>query len=122
MSANHTHEMAPPSLIELNVEELRARRARLARSLREPELTLRGTVQRQGRRCGRSGCRCQRGELHGPYLYLACYLGGRSRLVYVPGPQAEAVDGLLAATARAEAALAEISRINVELVRRRALR
>lgn len=121
MSANLTHEMDASSLIGLSVAELHARRVGLARSVRDPELTLRGTLQRQGRRCGRPGCRCARGELHGPYLYLALYLDGRSRLVYVSGAQAGAVGGLVAVTDRRDAALAEISRINVELVRRRAL-
>ena len=39
---------------------------------------------REGRQCSGQGCRCRRGELHGPYTYLAVYVDGRSRLMYVP--------------------------------------
>lgn len=34
------------------------------------------TYYQQGRRCGRPGCRCQRGELHGPYWYRRHALSG----------------------------------------------
>jgi hypothetical protein len=106
---------------ELSVSQLRARRRRLARSVEDPQETLRGTLQRQGRRCGRAGCHCVRGELHGPYLYLAVHAGGGGRSVYVPGEMAGTVGALVEATTRREAALAEISHINLELLRRRAL-
>ena len=107
---------------EFSDRQLRARRRRLAAAVGDPELTLPGSLVRQGRRCSSSGCRCRRGELHGPYLYLALYAGGRSRTMYVPAALAEAVvDAHVAVTARNEAALAEIARINVELLRRRAL-
>jgi hypothetical protein len=34
-------------------------------------------------RCGAGGCRCARGELHGPYHYRFWREGGRLRKVYV---------------------------------------
>jgi hypothetical protein len=77
---------------------------------------------RQGRRCSSSGCRCRRGgELHGPYLYLALYSGGRSRTLYVPAALEGAVAEHVGVTERNDSALEEIARINVELLRRRAL-
>jgi hypothetical protein len=82
---------------------------------------LAGSLVRQGRRCSSRGCRCRRGELHGPYLYLALYGGGRNRTLYVPAGLEAVVADHVAATRRNEAALAEIARINVELLRRRAL-
>ncbi len=113
--------MSDSGLSELSVSQLRARRRRLARSVGDPQATLRGTLQRQGRRCGRAGCRCARGELHGPYLYLAVHADGGGRSIYVPGALAGTVGALVEATVGREAALAEISRINLELLRRRAL-
>lgn len=101
--------------------ELRARRRRLAASVQRVELALPGSLVRQGRRCSSSGCRCRRGELHGPYLYLALYLGGRSRTLYVPGALEAAVAEHVDVTQSNQAALEEIARINVELLRRRAL-
>jgi hypothetical protein len=45
--------------------------------------TLPGTVCAQLVRCGRPGCRCARGSLHGPYFYRLWREGGRVRKEYV---------------------------------------
>jgi hypothetical protein len=114
--------MANKKIEELSVRQLRARRRRLASGLPGVEELLRGAPLVQGRRCGKPGCRCARGELHGPYNYLS--LGrerGRARLVYVPAALAQVVARRVEASARIEAALAEISEINAELLRRREL-
>jgi hypothetical protein len=59
--------------------------------------------------------------LHGPYSYLAVYADGRSRTIYVPAGAQAACAAHVAVTQRNEALLAEISQINLELLRRRAL-
>jgi hypothetical protein len=105
----------------LSVRQLLARRRRLAAGLSEPERTLRGVLLSEGRRCSSGGCRCRRGELHGPYSYLAVYADGRSRTIYVPQAAVAACEASLAVTQRNEALLVEISQINSELLRRRAL-
>jgi len=100
---------------------LLARRRRLAARLSEPERTLRGVLLEEGRRCSSEGCRCRRGELHGPYAYLAVYADGRSRTIYVPAAMKAACEAQVTLTQRNEALLTEISQINLELLRRRAL-
>jgi hypothetical protein len=101
---------------------LKQRRRRLLGRLPEMDEVLHGSVATQGRRCGKPGCRCAAGDLHGPYTYLSVPgPGGRSRLVYVPAGLAEVVERRVAATARAEAVLGEISAINLELLARREL-
>lgn len=102
----------------MSVRQLRARRTRLARQLPDVEATLRGSLQSQARRCGKQGCRCARGELHGPYVYLTVRAGDRSGLLYVPADLAEEVARRVEVTGRIEAALAEISAINLELLAR----
>jgi hypothetical protein len=102
----------------MTVRQLRGRRARLARQLPDVELTLRGSVQTQGRRCGKAGCRCAEGKLHGPYVYLAVRSGGGSRLLYIAADLAEEVKRRVEVTGRLEAILAEISAINLELLSR----
>jgi hypothetical protein len=113
--------MTASGLSELSVRQLRARRRRLAAGLSEQERTLRGVLLHEGRRCSSEGCRCRRGELHGPYSYLAVYADGRSRTVYVPQALEEAAAAHVEVTRRNEALLQEISQINLELLRRRAL-
>ena len=85
------------------------------------ERTLRGVLLSEGRRCSSERCRCRRGELHGPYTYLAVYVGGRSRTIYVPAAAQKAAAAHVELTQRNEEVLAEISQINLELLRRRAL-
>lgn len=41
------------------------------------------SVQQQWVRCGKDGCRCQAGLLHGPYTYLFRRTGGRLTKSYV---------------------------------------
>ncbi len=53
--------------------------------------TLPGSVCRQWVRCGKSGCSCANGKLHGPYFYRFWREGGRLRKAYVKRVDAEAV-------------------------------
>ena len=116
-----TYRMAASEFAELSARQLLARRRRLASGLSEPERTLRGSLLREGRQCSSERCRCHRGELHGPYTYLAVYLDGRSRTLYVPQAFAEVTASHVQDTQHNEALLGEISLINLELLRRRAL-
>jgi hypothetical protein len=105
-------------LTTLSVRRLRARRAQLARQVPDVELTLQGSLQTQGRRCGKPGCRCAAGELHGPYVYLAVRGDQRTRLLYIAADLAEEVARRVEVTSRLESVLAEISAINLELLAR----
>ena len=105
-------------LSDLSVRQLRARRARLARRLPDVERTLRGSLQTQSRRCGKEGCCCAAGELHGPYVYLSVRSGERTRLLYIAADLAEEVKQRVELTSRLERALTEISAINLELLAR----
>lgn len=99
--------------------QLRARRRSLARSLPDVEGLISGSVIEQGRKCGKEGCRCARGELHGPYTYVVLpRAGGRARSVYVPAAAAEAVRQGAALSVSVRQALEEISAINIELLAR----
>jgi hypothetical protein len=113
--------MSASEISEVGVRAMLARRRRLAGGLSDPERTLRGVLLSEGRRCSSEGCRCRRGELHGPYTYLAVYVGGRSRTIYVPAASTGVVEAHVEVTQRNEVLLAEISHINLELLRRRAL-
>src|SRR5215468_3582932 len=75
----------------LSAAELRSRRDRLAADLPDAGQFLAGSLVEQRRRCGKEGCRCARGELHGPYVYLSISHGSDKRLLYVPTGLAELV-------------------------------
>jgi hypothetical protein len=107
---------------ELSVRQLRARRRRLVAALPDLGDYLAGSLIEQSRRCGKPGCRCAGGELHGPYVYLSVgKTAGRGPLVYVPEVLAPLVGERVALTASVRALLADISSINLELLARRKL-
>src|SRR5688500_3542074 len=113
---------ANSDLSSLSVRQLRARRRRLAALLADPQAKLEGSLVSQMRRCGKEGCRCTQGDLHGPYVYLSISRGaGRRRLVYVPAELAELVRQHLTLTEQIESTLAGISANNLELLARRQL-
>ena len=101
----------------LSAAELRSRRDRLAADLPRAAQFLAGSLVEQRRRCGKEGCRCTRGELHGPYIYLSV----AGRMVYVPATLAGAVRSRLEVSARLRQVLEEISAVNLELLARREL-
>ena len=61
------------------------------RALADPQANLEGSLVSQMRRCGKEGCRCAQGELHGPYVYLSISRDAQRRLVYIPAELAEVV-------------------------------
>ena len=104
-------------LAALATAELRSRRDRLVTALPQAGAFLAGSLVEQRRRCGKEGCRCARGELHGPYAYLSV----AGRMVYVPAVLAGAVRAHLEVSRRLQAALEEIPAVNLELLARREL-
>jgi hypothetical protein len=111
------------ALTELTSRALRARRRRLVARLPDLEGFLAGSLVEQSRRCGKEGCRCAGGELHGPYVYLSVRPrpAGRRSLVYVPEVLAELVRRRVSLGESAQQLLTEISAINLELLARREL-
>ena len=116
-----THKNKAP-LGELSLRQLRARRRLLVAALPDLGDYLAGSLVEQSRRCGKPGCRCAGGELHGPYVYLSVGKApGRAPLVYVPQSLAPLVGERVALTQSVRALLADISAINLELLARRKL-
>ena len=117
------HKIESVQLGTLSVGELQRRRRHLARMVQDPEATVHGALVTQGRRCGKAGCCCTQGELHGPYVYVAlARVRGGSRLLYVPEEFREVVRQKIAMSERVATALEAISAINLELLARRALK
>lgn len=60
----------------------REARSRLVKRCADQPL-LRGSLVTMRRTCGKSGCRCNEGQLH-VSLYLAVRVGQRRKMIYVP--------------------------------------
>lgn len=99
---------------------LRQRRAALLRRLALPPQAIRASVVERFGTCGKAGCSCHRGAMHGPYYYLTqCVAVGHMRKFLLKGSQA--LDTARAAVAAFNAfydGLEELSQINAELLRR----
>jgi hypothetical protein len=124
VSEHKNAESEGESLSGLSTRALRARRRRLLARVSVPDLEgyVAGSLVEQSRRCGKPGCRCAAGDLHGPYVYLSVARApGRRGLIYVPATLADLVAGRVAAGASVRQLLAAISAINVELLARREL-
>ena len=106
------------SLTLLSVAALQARRSALFKRMPDAREVIQGTVQHQFRKCGREGCRCAQGELHGPYVYLAGRGKERRGMVYVPADAVQVVEKRVEEARRIEEVLTEISAINLELLAR----
>ena len=118
---DHSIVHTDPDLSSLSVRQLRSRRRRLATSLADPQASLEGSLVSQMRRCGKEGCRCAQGELHGPYVYLSISRDAQRRLVYIPAELAEVVRDHVSLSEQIKVTLAAISAINLELLARRQL-
>ena len=117
--ATHKKEIV---LTELTVRALKARRRRLVAGLPDVAGYLAGSLVEQSRRCGKPGCRCAGGDLHGPYVYLSVGKAtGRRGLVYVPAALADLVAEKVALSESAQELLGKISAVNLELLARQEL-
>lgn len=45
---------------------------------------LQGSIVKINARCGKKGCKCERGQYHGISYYLSYKEGGRTQMVYIP--------------------------------------
>lgn len=43
-----------------------------------------GSLHQQSVRCGKSGCRCAQGKLHGGYYYFFTRIDGKLKKYYIP--------------------------------------
>jgi hypothetical protein len=102
----------------LSVAEIRRARARLARRLGRGGEIMKGSLVMRATRCGRAGCKCAKGEKHGPYLYVSVFREGRTRSVYVPQHLEGEVRRWVESAKQLERDVAEITWLNADLLRR----
>ena len=98
------------------VGQLRARRNRLENEALRSRAMVRGSLLALMRKCGKAGCKCQRGELHGPNHYLSLPKPGkRSRMLPVPPDKVKTVQSLNSHYHDFQRGLTEIRRLNEEI-------
>jgi uncharacterized protein DUF6788 len=66
------------------MKRLLAQRRRALRALPSLEEVVRGSVVERRVRCGKAGCRCARGQLHGATYLSVTFAGGRTEQISLP--------------------------------------
>lgn len=75
--------------IRQEIGRLQAAHSALLRALMSSEPFIQGSVVRRFSLCGKPGCRCQRGEKHGPFWYLSRSEHGHTRMRYLGKEKAQ---------------------------------
>jgi hypothetical protein len=100
---------------------LARRRQALVAQLAALGPVLRASLLERYTQCGKPGCKCMRGEKHGPAYYLTVsYAKGKTRQVYVPKDLQAIAARWVQNYHHAMTVLEEISTINLEIIRRKA--
>lgn len=99
------------------VKKLLEERAMLLGELATLSRLLHGSWVERYSVCSRAGCKCRRGERHGPRRYLVVNEDGSQRQKYVPNAQVEAAQGGLAQDHRLQEIVARITQLNLTLMK-----
>jgi hypothetical protein len=114
--------MESSGLRRLSKLALEQRRKGLVEMLPPPAETLRGTLRERYLTCGKPGCKCARGQRHGPIWSLSVTLGsGRTAGGVITVGQVERVRRWIENYHQTKEHLEKISEINRELLRRERL-
>ncbi len=104
------------SRLRQKISLLRTRRTNLENKGLRSRAMVRGSLLELMRKCGKPGCKCQRGELHGPNFYLSLPKPGkRSRMLPVPPDKVKMLKSLNLHYHDFQHALTEIRRLNEEI-------
>ncbi len=104
------------SRLRQKISLLRTRRTNLEDKSLRSRAMVRGSLLELMRKCGKPGCKCQRGELHGPNFYLSLPKPGkRSWMLPVPTDKVKMLKSLNLHYHDFQHALTEIRRLNEEI-------
>lgn len=74
-----------------------------------------GSLIERYTRCGKPGCRCGKGQPHGPFFYLSRCVKGKTKYSYISKDKAKEVKTLTRRNARIRAARARIRELGRKL-------
>jgi len=104
------------SRLRQRVGLIQARRKHLEDNLLRSRAMVRGSFLELMRKCGKPGCKCQRGELHGPNFYLSLpQPGKRSHILPVPPDKVKTVKSLNSQYHDFQRSIAEIRKLSEEI-------
>ena len=96
------------------MKNLEAKKTRLLSKIQGCCGMLQGSLVVLYRKCGRKGCRCERGEKHGPAYYLSYKEEGVTQMIYIPATRLEEVKKAMEAFSQYWELGVELSRLNLK--------
>lgn len=94
---------------------LMRKRKALERSILDAAEHTDGCLVEKYRKCGKRGCKCARGELHGPAFYISRRVDGKTHYDYVPKDKVDLAKALVGRHTKLYRARAQIQKLNQEL-------
>ncbi len=83
---------------------------------------IQGSMVKIYRSCGKKGCRCQQGYLHGPAHYISYKEKGRTQMVYIPKALAGEVKKSLAQYKKVKELIRQIGQANIRQLKEKHVR
>jgi hypothetical protein len=112
--------------MSIDISEIRQKIGRLSKERLELERKildvlsrkslLKGSFVRKYKACNKKGCRCTKGELHGPFFYLSLRRAGKTRMIFVKKRDWSIVEELSANYRAWRQNRAKIARINRQIL------
>lgn len=96
------------------MKNLEAKKAGLLSKIQGCSGMLQGSLVVLYRKCGRKGCRCERGDKHGPAYYLSYKEEGVTQMIYIPVSRLEEVKRAMEAFSRYWELGVKLSRLNLK--------
>jgi Family of unknown function (DUF6788) len=101
-----------------HLKKARSRKNAIARRLPDPTQILRASLVARYTQCGKPGCKCMRGEKHGPsYCVSVTMAAGKTKQLYVRKEDLNIVKQWIDNYDKLWQGLMEISEVNFELLR-----
>jgi len=105
-----------PNVMRGRVRELNRERTALLEEVLAVGVTMPGSLFERWRVCGRPGCRCARGEKHGPYLCLSVFREGRPRVFPVARGKADVAKEAVAAYRQWRAGMQRLKQMDAQIL------
>jgi len=107
---------APLRRLETRARALLQEQRRVVGDLLDGRQQLRGSLLARRVRCGKAGCACARGQLHGPYYVLSTRSGGEGGFAYLAPDQVAAARRLVNGYRTFRQGVRRLRKLNADLV------
>lgn len=113
-------------MIDMDMSKIRQKIGRLSRERWSLEQKLVNTLSRESllkgsfiekyKACNKGGCKCTKGELHGPFRYLSLSRDGKTKMIFIKRSNWQRVADLTRNYRKWRLTRARITRINEEIL------